>query len=453
MKDGSIRSFDATAEMTRKLMELCATTMDAARQAQVSPPEEEMLKGMIRAALLCLSERTRELFPWPEAEAFTGTHLSAILNNSGEALLQAANDWWMAYTSHLAQNFFDALCQSAQISAQAAAATAELAEIFPLSPESWSKFLYETALRCGCTAPGLSAEIMTQAFNKTPAMLKDKLPHLKGYVYEPGKHAQVEFTHCPACGGEGRAYHTACSCLMGDFNARFLPVKLWMRCQNCGILYTRWFSQEYLDLCQETRRILPRPDQFSIRQANSMLLRSWNDILNTMRELAPSMSTDLLEVGVGNGHLIAMAREMGYTVTAVEISEHAAQETADLLGCSILCGDFLKMPENQQFDLITMGDVLEHLTAPAEGVAKAFRLLKPGGCLWLSTPNFESAFTTMMKAKDPMWCEPYHITYFSRKTLTKLLETTGFVIERYAASIHYNGSMELFAVRPEEKRI
>ena len=449
MKDVGIQVFDATVETTEKLVQLCATTMDAARQAQASPPEAEMLKGMIREALLCLAARTKELFSWPEAETFTDTHLSGIMGSSGGELLQKTREWWIAYNTQLVQSFFNALRQTAQISEQAARATARLAEKLPLTPESWSRLQYETALRCGYTAPEFSAEIMMQAFTKTPDLLKDQLPHLKGYVYEPGKHVQVEFTHCPACGGGGHARHTACACQMADFSPMFLPVKLWMQCQDCGVLYTRWYPQELLDLCQETHLVLPHPDQFSIRQANSGLLRSWCDILNTMQSLTRSRGTDLLEVGVGNGHLIAVAQEMGYRITAVEIIKQTAQETADLLNCPILCGDFLKMPEGQQFDFITMGDVLEHLSSPTEGIAKAFRLLKPGGCLWLSTPNCESAFTTMMKTRDPMWCEPYHITYYSRRNLTKLMEEAGFVIKRYAVSSHYNGSMELFAVRPE----
>ncbi|HJD48093.1 MAG TPA: class I SAM-dependent methyltransferase [Candidatus Mediterraneibacter norfolkensis] len=42
-----------------------------------------------------------------------------------------------------------------------------------------------------------------------------------------------------------------------------------------------------------------------------------------------------------------------------------------------------------------------------------------------------------------MWREPYHITYSSRESLTRLLEQAGFEILRYSVSGHYNGSMEM----------
>lgn len=141
---------------------------------------------------------------------------------------------------------------------------------------------------------------------------------------------------------------------------------------------------------------------------------------------------------------------MGYDVTAVELLEQEAQTTADLLQLPVICGDFLHLEEDRQVDIITMGDVLEHLQRPAEGLKKAAALLKDGGVLWLSTPNFESSFTRMMKTFDPMWCEPYHITYFSRAGLLPLLEQAGFELLEYSVSNRYNGSMELLLRKKEQ---
>lgn len=127
----------------------------------------------------------------------------------------------------------------------------------------------------------------------------------------------------------------------------------------------------------------------------------------------------------------------------MERLESEAQETADLLGVPVICGDFLHIQQEQQVDIITMGDVIEHLQRPMDGLRKAWELLKEGGVLWLSTPNFESSFTRMMKAFDAMWCEPYHITYFFWEGLLRLLDQVGFELLEYTVSNRYNGSMEL----------
>lgn len=136
----------------------------------------------------------------------------------------------------------------------------------------------------------------------------------------------------------------------------------------------------------------------------------------------------------------------------MELVEADAQETADLLDLPVICGDFLHLEEDHQVDVITMGDVLEHLQRPMEGLKKAHALLKDNGILWLSTPNFESSFSKMFKAFDPMWCEPYHISYFSRKGLMALLEQAGFELLEYTVSNRYNGSMELLLRKMPPKR-
>ena len=58
-----------------------------------------------------------------------------------------------------------------------------------------------------------------------------------------------------------------------------------------------------------------------------------------------------------------------------------------------------------------MGDIIEHVTNPKAALKKAHSLLKETGVLWLSTSNYNSSFTRMMKLKDAMWkelnCTPF----------------------------------------------
>ena len=448
MGSNQITVFDSKAEQAIKLSELIATTLESARQILQTPQIEHEMKNLIGDALAMLGKQVHTLLDWEAAEEFEATHWAEIQACAGSELVAKTASWYAAFSTQFIGRYLAQLKQNVQITERAARISVDLAEKYiPLTPDSKGEMLLETALRCGVTAPAFSAEIMMRAFELAPDLLKNKAEHLKGFVYEQGKHSQEAFSCCPSCGGIGEAYHTACSCYMNDYSPMFLPAKLWMRCPDCGILYTRWFSKEFLAMSQEPYLVYPQPDQITIQPANSMLLRSWNDILNSMRELCDSPGNDVLEVGVGNGNLIAVAQEMGYDVSAVEIAKQTAQNAANLLDLPILCGDFLRMPEDRQYDMITMGDVLEHLRSPSEGMAKAYRLLKQGGVLWVSTPNYESAFTTMMKMNDPMWREPHHITYFSRKSLTRLAEQTGFQVMQYSVSNHYNGSMELLLKR------
>lgn len=437
-------AFDSTADDMRKILALSATTQEAARHAVQVPDSAQEMRGLILEAIEGIGALIKARFSWPEAEGITQAHLAAVKEAQSGRLSQVVLEWWIGVLPPLSQRFFEALKKNLQISPHAVRQLEELAlKELSLAEESRSVFLLETAMRCGSSDPESSARLMLMAFERFPGLLKDRAEHLKGFVYEPGAHPQVEHHQCLVCGGPGEPYHNDCACYMANYDPMFLPPKLWMRCQSCGTLYTRWFPEEFLALGQEPRLVLPREGCIAVQESNTFLLRTWNEILNLARDLSGGGGTELLEVGVGNGHLIAVAREMGYRVTAVEILEQAAQETADLLQCPILCGDFLRMPEDHTYDVITMGDVLEHLRDPLEGLKKACRLLKSGGVLWLSTPNYESAFSQMRNVKDPMWREPYHITYFSRRSLTRLVEQVGFRVARYSVSNHYNGSMEL----------
>ncbi|HJD48094.1 MAG TPA: hypothetical protein H9909_14740 [Candidatus Mediterraneibacter norfolkensis] len=293
------------------------------------------MRSLILQAVDRLGEKAAEVFSHrEELESVTGKHRNTLTSVPSKELPQTFEAWYADFLSIVVQQFFDRMKKNLQISADAAERTEVLAQSgLPLTPQSRSTLLFETALHCGITAPEISARMMLQAFEITPDLLKNSnLDYLKGFVYEPEKHPQAEFTHCPVCGGEGTPYRTTCSCYINSFDPMFLPAKLWMRCPDCGTLYTRWFPKEFLALGQTPHLVYPREGWMAVQGANTTLLRSWNEILNDVRALSPEGGTSLLEVGVGNGHLIAVAQEMGYQVTAVEILEQAAQETAVYCG-------------------------------------------------------------------------------------------------------------------------
>jgi len=94
-----------------------------------------------------------------------------------------------------------------------------------------------------------------------------------------------------------------------------------------------------------------------------------------------------------------------------------------------------------------MGDVLEHVSDPLCAISKAESLLKDNGALWISTPSFESAFTQIAGHNDVMRKQQYHLNYFSRQSLYSTLERNNLAPIDYQISSHFNGSMEVVAVK------
>lgn len=303
------------------------------------------------------------------------------------------------------------------------------------------QLLFDLCAKAAYSMPQESFEWTIRAMEEHPELLSGEGKAHPEYHYRPAP--QRTFDCCPVCGGAGTPYYRALSYFINTFEHPHLPAKLWMKCGDCGNLYTWKYPEELLTQAEHPQTV--QPDAAKTRTAGRLeiagILPIWSTILNKLNSY--TSGKDLLEVGIGEGCLLAVALEMGYQADAVEIVRQSAQDVADILGIPIWNGDFLDYHPNKKYSVIIMGDVIEHVTAPEQALRNAYDLLCDDGVLWLSTPNFEGSFTRLMKFKDPMWMEPYHISYFSYAGLRTLAEKCGFTVREYQVSNRYNGSMEL----------
>lgn len=313
----------------------------------------------------------------------------------------------------------------------------------------YAALIFQTAVCTGYSLPEKTYEEVMTAIKEQPDLFSS-FSH-KGYIYEPTE--QRTFHNCTVCGGEGEIYYTALSYIMADFCNPFEPIKEWIKCKNCGNLFTHKFPEEFLKQSEHYELMSPNeaPPPRDISQfchvspTRPYALSIWCNILNELNKYTKGKS--LLEIGIGSGELLAVAKELGYDTNAVELRQDRAKEIAEMLSIPIWSCDFLKFESEKKYDILTMGDIIEHVTSPKAALQKAYELLKEDGVLWLSTPNYKSSFTTMMKFRDAMWKEPEHITYFHFKGFEKVANEVGFVIQNYQVSNRYNGSMELILTK------
>lgn len=80
-----------------------------------------------------------------------------------------------------------------------------------------------------------------------------------------------------------------------------------------------------------------------------------------------------------------------------------------------------------RFDVATMWGVIEHLDHPRRELASVHDLLQPGGTLFLYTGD-RSALIPRLLGKKWWWYQGMHIQYFSRSTLSRLLNDIGFSV-------------------------
>lgn len=116
---------------------------------------------------------------------------------------------------------------------------------------------------------------------------------------------------------------------------------------------------------------------------------------NARRDWVDPMPRDpnlkVFELGCGSGATGALALTQGKCGAWVGIERHgpAAAEAARVL-TQVIEGDIgrLDLPfADGTFDLLVMGEVLEHLPDPEAVLTRLVKLLKPGGAALASTPN------------------------------------------------------------------
>jgi 2-polyprenyl-3-methyl-5-hydroxy-6-metoxy-1,4-benzoquinol methylase len=124
----------------------------------------------------------------------------------------------------------------------------------------------------------------------------------------------------------------------------------------------------------------------------------------------------------------------------VEICAPLAERVRQELGCEVQqC--FLQDIELPpcSVDIITMYDLIEHLEDPVPDLQQAFHVLRPGGVLFVLTPNdlalvrriarqiFVFSFGTLRGPMQRLYYSD-HLSYFTADSLTQLLAKTGFRI-------------------------
>lgn len=144
----------------------------------------------------------------------------------------------------------------------------------------------------------------------------------------------------------------------------------------------------------------------------------------------------LLDVGCGTGDLAAIFGRRGWSVAGIEPSS-AAAEHARAIGVEAVAGTLAAAPwEAGEFDAILFNHSLEHIDDPAQAVADAARLLRPGGLLAIAVPNFGSWHRRLFGSAWFQLDLPRHLQHFDRASLSALVEAADLrPVEITAASM------------------
>lgn len=227
---------------------------------------------------------------------------------------------------------------------------------------------------------------------------------------------------CPWCGSENAQLHLE----LKDLFLTQEPFKI-LECKECGLLYTtprpnkdeigRYYkSEEYYSHQENKEGFIPKVYE----KVKSVNLKNKYGIATEGKEKGKA-----LDIGCGVGDFLHTMEQHGWDCTGVEPSEDAKAIAKKRIKGQLLSSEEQENLPDNNFDVITMWHVLEHVDDIKWQIQQLYRLCKPGGRIVIALPNYKSYDGQYYKAEWAAYDVPRHLNHFNKATLIKILEESG----------------------------
>ena len=155
-----------------------------------------------------------------------------------------------------------------------------------------------------------------------------------------------------------------------------------------------------------------------------------------IKSLRPERPGKMLDVGCGEGFTLKFYKSLGWHVTGIDFSSAGVdQMNPDCASC-VKQGDIFKLLKAQiesgeKYDLVWLGNVLEHVLDPEELLEMLRRVVSPSGIAVVTVPNDANHYHANLvedgDVPDRFWIAiPDHISYFNLETLEALVCSAGW---------------------------
>jgi 2-polyprenyl-3-methyl-5-hydroxy-6-metoxy-1,4-benzoquinol methylase len=200
-----------------------------------------------------------------------------------------------------------------------------------------------------------------------------------------------------------------------------------VRCRQCGLVYRNIRQPGETTRRHYEKEYFPQDLSAGRKTIFSHYLR----LIDGFRKY-----NRILDVGSGHGSFLRLCASNGWECHGVEISQKATEFARHEFGLTIFNGPLgdAHYPD-EFFDVVTLWNVLDHLTDPGHALKEIHRILRPGGGLFLRFPNaffqitchksfiFFSNIWAKIGSLDP---SVFHLYSFDRHSIERLLIKAGF---------------------------
>ena len=235
----------------------------------------------------------------------------------------------------------------------------------------------------------------------------------------------IENIKCPNCGQQrGNSFRQK------RFN--------YIRCDNCGMVYAspRFTEKINEEIHSQDKyvehfkcKVIPSIDY----RRNVLAKNKYLQLMEYFR--GPGK---VLDIGCGLGEVLSIFKEYGWECTGIDFNDFAVKYAEDNFGIKIIKENVFNIATEEQYDLIMLWGVLEHVYAPYKLLEKAHSLLKENGLLLVEVPSSDSLLVRYCEQTGEEAYRTFesarHIMLFSRKALLDMCGKCGFVCENLVSN-------------------
>lgn len=156
---------------------------------------------------------------------------------------------------------------------------------------------------------------------------------------------------------------------------------------------------------------------------------------------AETRKLKFVEVGIGNAHLLAVARDvLGWQVQGIDVSHPLAEDARRGFGLEIIERD-LSVPAvghglPSGVDIVLAEHTLEHTRHPGHVLTNIAGMLSPGGIALVMVPNGQS-LQALRNFSGWAWGNyPVHLYFFTRRAFELSFQKAGLICESFNSSVY-----------------